>query len=105
MLKEFTKKPDRNRQELTVWTGFRKAECSFPFYFSGGGGMYCPNSRHGRPEMAKAGREVDWHWHWWYWAYACPRVAWLDAGWLAGLLSDSQLALLCYTTAAVLTDM
>ena len=70
--------------------------------------MYCPNSRHGRPEMAKAGREVDWHWH-------CgalvvlgvrvPRVAWLDAGWLAGLLSDSQLALLCCTTAAVLTDM
>jgi len=90
-----------------VWTGFRKAECSFPFYFSGGGGMYCPNSRHGRPEMAKAGREVDWHCT--GGTGSCGRTRatgfWLYAGWLADLLSDSQLALLCYTTAAVLTDM
>ena len=72
--------------------------------------MYCPNSQHGRPEMAKAGREVDWHWHC-TGGTGCARatgcVGW--AGWagcgLAGLLSDSQLALLCYTTAAVLTDM
>ena len=65
--------------------------------------MYCPNSQHGRPEMAKAGTGTGGTGC----APATGCVGW--AGWagcgLAGLLSDSQLALLCYTTAAVLTDM